>query len=91
MAMRHELLKYFWQHIFFNITLLFFIFQRLLRAMHMGKIILRIIKDKSVGAAFFHAKIYNCMKLPKEGKEECILIYTYIYCISIPSFTWFLT
>jgi hypothetical protein len=29
----------------------------------MGKIILKIINDKSVGAAFFHAEIYNCMKL----------------------------
>lgn len=50
----------------------------------MGKIILKIIKDKSVGAAFFHAEIYNCMKLPKEGKEECILIYTYIYAYLYP-------
>lgn len=77
MAMGHELLKYFWQHIFFNIALFFFIFQWLLIAMHMGKIILKIINDKSVGAVFFHAEIYNCMKLKN------VYVYIRIY-ISYP-------
>jgi hypothetical protein len=39
----------------------------------MGKIILKIINDKSVGAAFFHAEIYNCMKL-----KNVYVYYAYI-------------